>query len=323
MSTTEGKLLIDENVVVLGGGTGTPKLLRGLVEIVNPEKLTIIANTADDWEFYGLHVSPDIDSMLYVLSGLLDETKWWGIKNDTFNVVELLRTRFHQDVWFNLGDQDLVTCLYRTCLLRQGYTLTQATLNLSRHLGISSRILPMTDNRIQSIIVTKEHGPIHIEEYFVKYHCRPQVLDVEFDESLHPTPATTEVIKALRNADYIILGPSNPVTSIGPIIHLLDIRTAIETNKKARKIAVSPVIGSKPVSGPTGVFLKAWNVLVTPEGVASLYQGLVDYFIMHSTDRNFESSIKTLGMEPIFLDILIPKKEEAKRLSREMFHHVV
>ncbi len=314
---------IEDNVVVLGGGTGTPKLLRGLVEIVNPEKLTIIANTADDWKFYGLHVSPDIDSMLYVLSGLLDESKWWGIRGDTFKAVELLRTRFHEDVWFNLGDQDLVTCLYRTYLLEQGYTLTQATMELSRRFDIASRVLPMTDGRIQSIIVTKEHGPIHIEEYFVKYHCKPEVLDISYDEGTHPMRTTKEVLEAITKARCIILGPSNPVTSIGPIIHLIDIQKAIKDNKHARKIAISPVIGSKAVSGPTGHFLKAWGIPVTPVGVASLYQGLVDYFIMHPNDKEFEDLVRRLGMKPIFLDILIPKKDDAVRLSREIFHHVL
>lgn len=319
---SKDNFLVDDHVVVMGGGTGTPKLLRGLVEVVNPEKLTIIANTADDWKFYGLHVSPDIDSMLYVLSGLLDESKWWGIRGDTFKAVELLKNRFREDVWFNLGDQDMVTCLYRTFLLQEGYRLTQATQELARRLGIIPTILPMTDDRIQSIIVTKEHGPIHIEEYFVKYRCQPQVLDVTYDEAIHPVRAPSEVMKALDDARYIILGPSNPVTSIGPIIHVPDIQQAMKANNRAKKIAISPIIGSKPVSGPTGHFLRAWNVPVTPVGVASLYEDLITYFVLHHSDQNFAPELRKLALEPIFLDILIPNKEDAVRLSRELFAHV-
>ncbi len=313
--------LVNENVVVLGGGTGTPKLLRGLIEVVNPKKLTIIVNTADDWIFYGLHVSPDVDSMLYVLSGLLDESKWWGIIGDTFNIVNLLRSRFGEDVWFNLGDQDLVTCLYRTHLLRQDFTLTQVTEIIARKLGIVPRILPMTEGRIQSIIVTEEHGPIHIEEYFVKYRCRPKVFDVVFD-SVRGISASNEVLNSITEAKYIILGPSNPVTSIGPILHLRDIKNAIMENEDAIKLAISPVIGSKPVSGPTGSFLEAWKVPVTPVGIASLYVDVIDHFIVHVTDRDFDQQLRRLGVTPHYLDVLIPTREKARRLSREIFDHV-
>ncbi|MHA1228954.1 MAG: 2-phospho-L-lactate transferase [Candidatus Hodarchaeales archaeon] len=287
-------------IVFLSGGTGTPKLLNQAIEVFVPEFVTVIANTGDDWNFYGLHVSPDIDSVLFTLSDLIDRVKWWGIREDSFNMVEFLRERLKEDVWFNLGDFDSALCLYRSFLLKQGKTLTEAIDDIRKRLDIKTRVLPMANQTIQTKIRTPEKI-MHLQEFWVKYKGEPEVKNVFFDGDLRRT--TPEVIKAISEARLIILGPSNPVSSIGPIISIIPLRKALQETK-AKKIAISPIIGTKPVSGPTGKFLRAWNKETTPISVAEIYKDFIDIYIMDTADKEFLPELKKFGIEGWIEDIL-------------------
>ena len=297
-------------IVFLSGGTGTPKLLQGMNDVINPENVTIIGNTGDDWNFYGLYVSPDVDSILLTLSKLLDTEKWWGIKNDTFNLVEFLKKNLKEDVWFNLGDFDAGLCLFRSSLLQNGYSLTQAIDIIRKRMDIPFKVLPMADQSIKTMIRT-ENELIHLQEYWVRYKGQPEVLNVFFEGNLRIT--TKDTLLAIESADLIVLGPSNPVSSLGPILAIDPLRKAIQ-NAKGKKIAISPLIGETAVSGPTVKFLKAWQYEATPLTIAQLFHDFLDYLILHNSDKSFEESIQKFGVEPIFDNILIKNSDDAQRL---------
>ena len=302
------------NVVFLSGGTGTPKLLQGISSYINPHNITIIGNTGDDWPYYGLHVSPDIDSVLFTMSNIIDKAKWWGIKNDTFNMVKSLQQTLKEDIWFNLGDQDAGFCLYRTWLLSEGFTLTEATDKIVKKLNIRSKILPMANQAIKTIVKTKKEN-LHLQEYWVRYKGEPDVIDVYFEGDLRNT--TTDVINSIKEADYIILGPSNPVSSIGPIIGIHSIKEALQITK-AKKIAISPIIGESAISGPTPKFLKAWGYKVSPVSIVQLYKDFLDIFILSKSDKGFNESIMEYGVTPINEDIIIRTSEDAKRVMSKI-----
>ena len=299
-----------EKIVFLSGGTGTPKLLQGISSNINPQDITIIGNTGDDWRFYGLYVSPDIDSILFTLSNLIDKVKWWGINNDTFNMVKMLQDKLKEDIWFNLGDQDTGLCLYRTWLLDQSYSLTEATIEVSNRLNIKSKILPMADQPIRTMIRT-ESELLHLQEYWVRFKGELDVINVLFEGDLSKT--TPYVIEAIKSADYIILGPSNPVSSLGPIVAISPIRNALRTTN-AKKYAISPIIGSSALSGPTSKFLQAWNYETSPIAVASLFHDFLDGIILHESDLNLEKATQKLGVKPFFSNIIIKNQSDAQRI---------
>jgi LPPG:FO 2-phospho-L-lactate transferase len=307
-------LLSLPNIVFLSGGTGTPKLLQGVVNVIDARKITIIGNTGDDWDFYGLHVSPDIDSILLTLSDLIDTKKWWGIKDDTFNLVEFLKKQLKEDVWFNLGDFDAGLCLYRTHLLNLGKSLTESVEIIRQRLGVLSRILPMADQAIQTIIRTPERT-LHLQEFWVKYKGEGQVSNVFFEGDLSKT--TDQVLEVIQNADVIIIGPSNPISSVGPILALHPLRKALR-KASGYRVAISPIIGTNAVSGPTSAFLKAWGHEVSPLAVVELYQDVLDAFMIHNTDKNYLNTIEGMGITPILEDIYIHAKEDASRLFKRI-----
>ncbi|MHA2156698.1 MAG: 2-phospho-L-lactate transferase [Candidatus Hodarchaeales archaeon] len=297
-------------IVFLSGGTGTPKLLQGINSVTDPQDITIIANTGDDWRYYGLYVSPDIDSILFTLSELIDVTKWWGINNDTFNMVKMLRDILKEDIWFNLGDQDAGLCLYRTWLLEQGMSLTQATKKLAKILNIESKILPMADQPIRTMIRT-ENELLHLQEYWVRYKGELEVLNVFFEGDLSIT--TPEIIAEIDSADYIIVGPSNPVSSLGPIVAITPIRNALRASN-AKKYAISPIIGNAALSGPTGKFLNAWNYETSPIAIGKLFHDFLDGIILHESDQNLEKATQKLGIKALFSNIVIKNHDDARRL---------
>ena len=299
-----------EKIVFLSGGTGTPKLLQGISSNINPQDITIIGNTGDDWRFYGLYVSPDIDSILFTLSNLIDKVKWWGISNDTFNMVKMLQDKLQEDIWFNLGDQDTGLCLYRTWLLDQSYSLTEATIEVSNRLNIKSKILPMADQPIRTMIRT-ESELLHLLEYWVLFMGYFYFINFIFVGFLSKT--TPYVIEAIKSADYIILGPSNPVSSLGPIVAISPIRNALRTTN-AKKYAISPIIGSSALSGPTSKFLQAWNYETSPIAVASLFHDFLDGIILHESDLNLEKATQKLGVKPFFSNIIIKNQSDAQRI---------
>jgi LPPG:FO 2-phospho-L-lactate transferase len=300
--------------VFLSGGTGTPKLLQGATTIIDPQEITIIGNTGDDWVFYGLYVSPDVDSILLTLTDLIDKEKWWGIKEDTFNLVSFLRDQLNEDIWFNLGDFDSGLCIFRSDLLSQGKTLTKATDIIRKRLKIKSTILPMADQRIKTKIRTPERT-MHLQEYWVRYKGKLEALNVFFEGDLKKT--TSQVLSAIKNAEFIILGPSNPISSLGPMLAIQPFREALR-EAKGFKIAVSPIIGVEAVSGPTAAFLRSWGKPVSPTTIADLYNDFLDSLLIHNTDESLSIEIQEKGITPIVDNIYIHSREDAARLIRKI-----
>ncbi len=268
-------------VVVFTGGTGGTKLVQGLQRLVPPEDLTVVVNTGDDLEWWGVYVSPDIDSVLYGLSGLLSADRGWGVSDDSFRCLERMK-QFGEPSWFSLGDLDLATHLTRTSLLRQGRTLTQATAELASRMGIGARVLPMSDDRVSTMLET-EKGRLNFQEYFVRERHSVQVNSVEFvgAEQSRPAPG---VLEAVTDAGLIVFAPSNPVTSIGPILAVPGIREALR-RAQAPVAAVSPVIGGAAVSGPAAALMRMKGWPSTIAGIAQAYEDFLDVLVVDDVDR--------------------------------------
>ena len=301
-------------IVVLTGGTGGAKLIEGIAAEVDPVDLTIICNTADDGVFYGLYVSPDIDTITYTLAGMIDPAKGWGIKNDTFAALEQLR-RLGDDAWFQLGDKDLATHIMRTRLLKQGHKLSEVVGKMSRRLGVQATILPMSNERIETRIVTPQ-SEISFQEYFVKYHWAPEVRAVRFvsAEQSNPGPG---VIDAIERAEAVIICPSNPITSIGAILAVPGIRSAL-TEARAPVVAVSPIIGMAAISGPAHKLMIASGKEASALGVAECYNDFLDKLMMADEDRELVSQIEKLHIEVILTDIRMISLADKRRLALEV-----
>lgn len=290
---------------------GAAKLLTGLVRLVDPEELTVIVNTGDDIELHGLHISPDIDIIVYTLAGIVDDEKGWGIKDDTFHCLEAL-SRLGCETWFKLGDRDLATHIYRTCLLRRGLSLSQATAKISKALGVKVRILPMTDDRFETRILTRE-GSIHFQEYLVKRGMRDRVLGVEFigAEEAEPAPG---VVDSILDSDGIIIPPSNPIVSVGTILSVKDVRKALSSSK-ARRVAISPLIAGHAIKGPLERLLKGLALELSAYTVAEMYKGLIDTFILDQADIHEIDRIEKLGIKAVAAETLMVSLEDKIRLA--------
>jgi LPPG:FO 2-phospho-L-lactate transferase len=298
-------------IVVLTGGTGGAKLIEGIAAEVDPGDVTIICNTADDCVFYGLYVSPDIDTITYTLAGMIDPAKGWGIKNDTFAALDQLR-RLGDDAWFQLGDKDLATHIMRTRLLKEGYKLSAVVGKMSRRLGVQAKILPMSDEPIETRIVTPQ-GEISFQEYFVKYHWAPEVRAVRFVSAEQSNPAPG-VIDAIERAEAVIICPSNPITSIGPILAVPGIRSAL-TEARAPVVAVSPIIGMAAISGPAHELMIACGKDASALGIAECYNDFLDKLMMADEDRGLVSQIEKLHIEVILTDIRMISLADKRRLA--------
>jgi LPPG:FO 2-phospho-L-lactate transferase len=266
-------------VALLAGGTGGAKLAAGMQEEIGPD-LTVIANTGDDIETLGVHVSPDPDLCTYWLSGEIDEERGWGLRDDTFKVVERMAD-IGAPNWFGLSDRDLGACLYRAEFLREGGRQTDAQAQITRGLGVEAKVLPMSDEPVRTKVIT-DAGRRDLQEYLILDGGQPQVLGVELDGIAEAEP-TSEVVNAIRAADIIVLGPSNPVISIGPILALRGMRAALDASI-APIVAVSPYVAGKVVKGPTDKFMEALGRPTTAAGVASLYAGLIDAMVVDEGD---------------------------------------
>ena len=289
-------------LAVLSGGTGTPKLLQGLVRLLKPEELAIIVNTGEDVEVSSLHVSPDLDSVMYTLAGIIDEQTWYGIRGDTFEYHEELKRQGKPEL-LRIGDRDREVHRRRTELLRQGKTLSEVTSELCRGFDVKAKVMPMSDDRVQTCIHT-EIGLLSFHEFWVARRARDRVIDVTFEgvESVKPAPGVLEVIRA---SDAVVIGPSNPVTSIGPILAIKEISEALAKDRE-KVFAVSPIIGNAPVSGPAGVLMKGLGYEVSPVGVALIYKGVVGTLIIDKSDAERVEQIKKLGMNVTTGDLMMP-----------------
>lgn len=301
-------------LVILTGGTGGAKLVQGLSLEMDPRELVIVCNTADDFVLYGLKISPDLDTITYTLAGLGDAEKGWGIKDDTFVVLEWLE-KYGGESWFKLGDRDLATHITRSALLREGLSLSQATERIRKALGVKATVLPMSDEVIETRIVTPE-GDISFQEFFVRDRWANEVERVYFAgvERSRPAPG---VIDAIRSAAAVVICPSNPVTSIGPILAVAGVRTALR-EARGPVLAVSPVVGGAAVSGPAGKLMAAAGLEVSAFGVAKGYAEFLDTILVAPEDRELEPRIQELGVKAVVASVLMRSLAEKRQLAREL-----
>ncbi len=301
-------------LVALAGGTGAAKLLRGLDALVGPGTLVIIGNTGDDALIWGLHVSPDLDTVCYSLGGLIDEDRGWGLRDETFRTLGEM-VRFGEPTWFNLGDRDLATHLHRTRLLSEGKTLSEATVKIARDLGVSHAVLPMSDQPVRTRILGPE-GWLSFQEYFVREKTQVEVRGVEYGGAVSAFPAPG-VLKAIAAADAVIVCPSNPVTSIGPILAVPGLSRALEITQ-ATVLAVSPIIGGQAVSGPAGRLMTARGLEVSPLGVAAAYAPWLETLVVDTVDAALAPSLEARGVRPIVTDTFMRDREGEIALARRV-----
>jgi LPPG:FO 2-phospho-L-lactate transferase len=301
-------------ITALAGGIGASKFLLGLASVLPPEDITIIANTGDDIELYGLRVCPDIDTVTYTLGGVINPVTGWGLSCDTFECLQGLK-RYGEDTWFNLGDRDLATHIFRTHKLRQGVSLTEVTDSIRRAFGVKSTILPMTDAYTPTRITTDD-GEMHLQEYFVRRRCEPRVVDISFDGIEHAKPAAG-VINAILNADLVILCPSNPFISIGPILAVPGIRETL-SETEAMVIAVTPIIGGKAMKGPAADMLRDLGNEVSASAVAKIYRDFLDVFVLDEVDADLQAEIKANGTRVITTNTVMNTAEQKAELARKV-----
>jgi LPPG:FO 2-phospho-L-lactate transferase len=299
-------------VVVFTGGTGGTKLVQGLQQVVAPENLTVVVNTGDDIEWWGLHVSPDVDSVLYGLSGLLSTDRGWGVDNDSFRCLERMK-QLEQPSWFSLGDLDLATHLTRTAMRRAGKSLSQATAELATKLGIRARVLPMSDDRVSTMLDTAK-GPLTFQEYFVRERHQIEVRRVRFvgAHRARPAPGVTESIEA---AEAIVFAPSNPVTSIGPILSVPGIRDALR-QAKAPVAAVSPIVGRAAVSGPAAALMKMMGWPSAIAGVAKAYEDFLDVLIADDADEAQAATMSSPNLRVVCTNTIMKSLDDKRDLAR-------
>ncbi len=299
-------------VTALAGGVGGAKLLVGLAEVVGSD-LHAIVNTGDDAEIYGVHVSPDIDIVTYWLAGIADTDRGWGIRDDTFNLVEGLRS-LGSEAWFNLGDRDFATCLYRTQRLLSGLPLSRATAEITRSLGVQQRIMPMSDDRVATLVRTADGRTLEFQEYFVKERAEPEVAEIVYDgiDSAEPAPG---VLDAIAEADRVVLCPSNPYLSLGPILALAGVRDALRSHPSV--IAVSPIVRGAALKGPADRLLRSLAGGSDAFEVARLYADLCNVFVLDGTEDDRQTRVvSSLGMTALPLDTVMTDKGRSIALAR-------
>jgi LPPG:FO 2-phospho-L-lactate transferase len=304
-------------LVTLAGGVGAARFLSGLVRAVPPSEVVAIVNTGDDDEFHGLYVSPDLDSVTYTLAGASNVAQGWGLEGETFATLDALG-RYDVPTWFRLGDKDIATHLYRTQRLRAGATLSQVTDEIARAWGLDVRLMPMTDDRVRTrITVERPDGrtaELAMQEWFVGERAESPVVSVRFDgaDSAHPAPG---VLEALRKADTIVICPSNPVISIGPILALPGVRRALIA-RRSRVIAISPIVGGAPVKGPADRLMAPLDIEVSCVGVAREYSEICGALVIDAVDARLAAEVEATGVRAIVTDTMMRSPEIATELAR-------
>jgi LPPG:FO 2-phospho-L-lactate transferase len=299
-------------IAVLAGGVGAAKFLQGLVEVVEPHELIIIGNTGDDIDLHGLHISPDLDIVTYTLAGLHHAEQGWGIRGDTFHALEMLG-RYGHPTWFNLGDFDLATHIHRSDRLRHGWPLSAITDEIRRALGVVPQILPMTDQCVESKIVT-EDGLLHFQEYLVQRRSEPAVQGVIYEGIALARPAPG-VCDALCKADGIIIPPSNPIVSIGTILAVPGVQQALAA-RRGRVVAVSPIVQGATLKGPADKLMVALGYEASALGVARYYGSLLDAFVLDTLDRLLEESVRQLDIGVRVLNTIMSGPAERHALAK-------
>jgi LPPG:FO 2-phospho-L-lactate transferase len=297
-------------VAVLAGGTGAARLACGLARVLPPGQLSVVTNTTDDEELWGLLVCPDTDAVLYRLAGLFNDDDGFGVRDETFHALEMLG-RLGEPTWFGLGDRDLGLHLLRASLRRRGATLSQATAEIGRRLGLEAAVIPMSDDPVRTRVATGD-GELSFQEWFVGRHCEPPVHALRFEgiERAVPAPAAVE---AAREADLVVIGPSNPLLSIDPICALL--RPHLD---RGRVIAISPIVGGRALKGPTVELMTQLGEEPTALGVARRYAPVAADFVLDMVDAGLTDAVAALGMRPHVLDTVMTDADGEARLAREL-----
>jgi LPPG:FO 2-phospho-L-lactate transferase len=296
-------------VVVLAGGTGGASLAAGIKSVAPDAALTVVANTADDDDFWGLRVCPDVDAVVYRLAGIFNEAMGYGVKDDTFHVLDALSAA-GEDAWFRIGDHDFATHVLRTLMLARGASPTETSLELCRRFGVGARVLPMTDGVVRTRFRT-DQGDLSFQEYFVRERLKPKLLGIRF-ATPEPARATPEVAAALRDADRVVIGPSNPLISIDPILQLTR-----ELIPRERTSAVTPIVGGAALKGPTVEMMRAvTGVEPTPVEVARWYVDVASCFVLDDRDRALAGAIESLGHRVLVCDTVM--RDGGRALARQV-----
>jgi LPPG:FO 2-phospho-L-lactate transferase len=291
---------------------GAARFIRGLVRRIDPARLTVVVNTGDDESFYGLHVSPDLDTVTYTLAGVASRARGFGIEGDTYAALDALG-RLYGKPWFGLGDRDLATHIYRTERMRAGARLSRITAEIARGFGVRSRVLPMSDDRVRTFVKTRGRPALAFQEYFVRGRARGAIERIELRGAARARPAAG-VLDAIRSSAAVILAPSNPFVSIGPILALAGVRDALGRVRR-RVAAISPIVGGKTIKGPADKMLRGLGMEVSPLGVARLYRDIVGTFVLDRADRRYAAEIEKLGMRAVATDTIMSTPAKAARLA--------
>ena len=298
-------------VVVLAGGVGAARFLRGLVQVVPPDEIVVIGNTGDDMWWHGLYIAPDLDTVTYWLAGLADVERGWGIRGDTFTAQRALE-RLSDAAWFQLGDRDLATHVYRTGRLRAGAPLHTVTAEIAARQGVESQILPMTDDPVETRLKTNL-GDLHFQEYFVREASRPEVHEIYWSGLERATPAPG-VAEAIRDARLVLIAPSNPVISIGPILAVPGMRPLLAAARD-RTIAVAPLIGGRAIKGPTVALMQARGWRPDALGVAEQYQDIAAGFVLDAVDADLHGQVAALGYQVATRSTMLDDPSEARAVA--------
>jgi LPPG:FO 2-phospho-L-lactate transferase len=301
-------------LVALAGGTGAAKLLRGLSHLTELRELTIVVNTGDDAVIWGLHVSPDLDTVCYTLAGLIDLSKGWGLREETFHALDQM-ARLGEPTWFNLGDRDLATHLHRTRLLREGRTLSEVTGSIAASLGVAATVLPMSDQPVRTRLLGPE-GWLDFQEYFVRHKAQVDVREVAYTSAAAAAPAPG-VIEAIRGAAGVIVCPSNPITSIGPILAVPGILDAL-ADTAAVTVGISPIVGADAVSGPAGRLMATAGLPVSAAGVARAYARWLDVLVFDEQDRRHAAAVDAEGVRPVTAPTIMASRNDEVALARRV-----
>ena len=299
-------------ITTLAGGVGAARFLEGLMQVVPQEDITVISNIADDEDFFGLRVSPDIDIVIYTLAGAINAATGWGLTGETFHALDALG-RFGYETWFGLGDGDLATHVHRTKMLRDGATLSQATRSIAAAFGLRLALLPVSDDRIRTMVETAAGETLAFQEYFVKRRTDDDVRAVRFDgiERAQPAP---DVIDAILGADVIAIAPSNPIVSIGPLLAVRGVRDALRETR-ATVAGVSPIVGGKTIKGPADRMMASLGMTPTAAGVAEAYRDFLDVLVIDETDRDLAKAVEAAGVRAIVAQTIMRGPAEKRALA--------
>ncbi len=305
-------------VTVLAGGVGAARFLAGLVRVVDPAEVAVVGNVGDDVEFYGLYICPDLDTVLYTLAGVVHPQQGWGRAGDTFRVQAELG-RFGLPVWFRLGDLDLATHIFRSYRLRQGATLAEVTAEIARAFGLGVRLMPVSNDPVRTRVRTSG-GWLDFQEYFVRLGTGPEVLEVRFEgaEAARPAPG---VVEAIGDSEVVILAPSNPIISLGPILAVAGLREALRSTR-AVVAGISPIVGGRAIKGPADRMLRSLGLEASAAGVARLYADFLDVWVIDRADADLAAEIEKLGVRPVVADTIMADPERAAGLARMLLGEV-